>query len=259
MRYPGSATSTSGHGVSGRPGPATGATAISVLTDTQRRFLEAFFESQQEPDPFYLSGGTALAAYYLYHRYSDDLDFFTRDRSNLEPSAHREQLERALTRSSLHIESSVRRGDHVQYLLAGDRGERPLTKIEFVFDTPRYLVAPERHDGVFVDGVLAIAVNKLTALGRREPKDYVDLYEIVRSGPYALDDLVRLVPEKDPGLTPLVLATYFDDARDLSGVAALLSRYMIAALDWDDLVRFYEREAVRLRGLVPPRRRDRQG
>ncbi|MBI2160726.1 MAG: nucleotidyl transferase AbiEii/AbiGii toxin family protein [Candidatus Rokubacteria bacterium] len=228
---------------------------MSVLTDTQRRFLEAFFESQREPDPFYLSGGTALAAYYLHHRYSDDLDFFTRERSNLEPSAHREQLERALTRSSLHIESSARRGDHVQYLLAGDRGERPLTKIEFVFDAPRYLIAPERQDGVFVDGLLAIAVNKLTALGRREPKDYVDLYEIVRSGRYGLGDLVRLVPEKDPGVTPLVLATCFDDARDLSGVAAFLRRYMVIELNWDELVQFYRREAERLRGLVPPRAR----
>lgn len=29
--------------------------------------------------PRYLSGGTGLAAYYLHHRRSDDLDFFTRD------------------------------------------------------------------------------------------------------------------------------------------------------------------------------------
>lgn len=248
----------SGHGASGRPGPATGAPAISVLTDTHRRFLEAFFESQRGPEPFYLSGGTALAAYYLHHRYSDDLDFFTRDRLNLEPSAHREQLERALTRSGLRIESSTRRGDHVQYFLAGGQGERPLTKIEFVFDAPRYLIAPERHDGVFVDGLLAIAVNKLTALGRREPKDYVDLYEIVRTGRHALDDLIRLVPEKDPGVTLLVLATYFDDARDLAGVAGFLRRYMIAELDWDDLVGFYRREAERLRGLLPPRTRGRR-
>lgn len=143
----------------------------------------------------------------------------------------------------------------MQYLLAGDRGERPLTKIEFVFDAPRYLIAPERQDGVFVDGLLAIAVNKLTALGRREPKDYVDLYEIVRSGRYGLGDLVRLVPEKDPGVTPLVLATGFDDARDLSGVAAFLRRYMVIELNWDELVQFYRREAERLRGLVPPRAR----
>lgn len=145
----------------------------------------------------------------------------------------------------------------MQYFLAGDRGERPLTKREFVFDSPPYPVPPQRQDGVFVDALLAIAVNKLTALGRSEPKDYVDLYEIVHSGRHVLDDLVRLAMEKDPGVTPLVLATDFDDARDLSGVADFLRRYMIVALDWDDLVRFFRREAERLRELVPPRTRRR--
>jgi hypothetical protein len=226
-----------------------------VLTDTQQRFLEGLFEPPRDAEPFYLSGGTALAAYYLNHRRSDDLDFFTRDRSNLEPSAHREPLERALSRSRLRIESSARRGDHVQYALRGDRGERPLTKVEFVFDAPPYLAPPERRDGVLVDGLLAIAVNKVTALGRREPRDYVDLYEIVRTRRHQLDDLVRLAAEKDPGLTPLVLAVDFDGARDLAAVADFLRRYMIAPLDWDEVVRFYGHEAERLRGLVPPRAR----
>jgi hypothetical protein len=239
---------------SGKPGPATGAAPISVLTRTQARFLEGFFEVPREPAVFYLSGGTALAGYYLQHRYSDDLDLFTRDRSNLEPSAHRESLERALNRTELTIDRSVRRGDQVQYFLSGDADRRPLTKIEVLFDPPPHLVPPVRQDSVFVDGLLAIAVNKLTALGRREPKDYVDVYEVVRSGRQPLDDLVRLAGEKDPGLTPLVLAVDFDGVVDLPDVVDFLRRYLIVTLDWDELVRFYRREAERLRGLVPPRR-----
>ena len=77
-------------------------------------------------------------------------------------------------------------------------------------------------------------------------------------GRHPLDDLVPLGMEKDPGLTPLVLAADFDSARDLSRIADFLRRYMIAALEWDDLVRFYQREAERLRGLVPPRSRGRR-
>ena len=61
-----------------------------------------------------------------------------------------------------------------------------------------------------------------------------------------------------PGLTPLVLAADFDDARDLSEVADFLRRYMIVALDWGEVVRFYRQEAERLRGLVPPRTRGQQ-
>ncbi|MDP3766745.1 MAG: nucleotidyl transferase AbiEii/AbiGii toxin family protein, partial [Dehalococcoidia bacterium] len=214
-----------------------------------------FFESQQGPEPFYLSGGTALGGYYLAHRYSDDLDFFTRDRANLEPAAHREQLERAVSRTGLSIERSVRHGDHLQYALSGDTGPHALVKVEFLVDPPPHFVSPERQDTAYVDGVLAIGVNKLTALGRREPKDYVDLYEIIRSGRQTLDDLIQLATQKDPGITLLVLADDFDSVVELSGVADLQRRYMVAALDWHELVRFYQREAGRLRELVPPRER----
>lgn len=241
------------------PGPgSTGETLINVLTATQQRFLEAFFESQREPDPFYLSGGTALAGYYLGHRYSDDLDFFTRDRVNLEPATHRESLERALSRSGLSIERAVRRGDYLQYALSGDEGDRPLAKVEFVVDSPPYFDSPDSPRGVFVDSLLAIGINKVTALGRLEPKDYVDLYEIVRSGRQPLDNLVRAAEEKDPGITVLVVAADFDRAAELSGVADFLRRYMVVALDWDELVGFYQREATRLRDLVPPRSPERE-
>lgn len=97
-------------------------------------------------------------------------------------------------------------------------------------------------------------MNKLTVLGRREAKDYVDLYQIVRSGRQSLDDLVRLAPQKDPGLTLLVLAADFDSVVDLTGVADFQRRHMVVDLDWEDLIRFYQREAERLRELVPPRK-----
>jgi predicted nucleotidyltransferase component of viral defense system len=52
--------------------------ANSFLTPLQRAFLRAFFG-----DPvgryFFLTGGTALAAFHLHHRLSDDLDLFTLD------------------------------------------------------------------------------------------------------------------------------------------------------------------------------------
>jgi hypothetical protein len=41
--------------------------------------LDAVFAEEVFARSFYLTGGTALAAFYLFHRYSDDLDFFTND------------------------------------------------------------------------------------------------------------------------------------------------------------------------------------
>lgn len=47
-----------------------------ILKDWQKTAIEYVF-AQQDAAGFYLTGGTALSAYYLNHRISDDLDFFS--------------------------------------------------------------------------------------------------------------------------------------------------------------------------------------
>ncbi len=49
---------------------------VTILTNTQRLFLE-LFGKQSFSQKFYLSGGTALAGFYIPYRYSEDLDFFS--------------------------------------------------------------------------------------------------------------------------------------------------------------------------------------
>ena len=51
--------------------------ALGDLTPAQQRLLTALGESGLTED-FYLSGGTALSAFYLHHRKSADIDLFTR-------------------------------------------------------------------------------------------------------------------------------------------------------------------------------------
>lgn len=48
--------------------------ANNKLTRLQQEFLEAFFRSE---DRFFLTGGAALAGFYLGHRQTHDLDLFT--------------------------------------------------------------------------------------------------------------------------------------------------------------------------------------
>lgn len=52
----------------------------TILTESQRQVIKYISEDKTLSDQFYLAGGTALAAYYLNHRYSDDLDFFTNNK-----------------------------------------------------------------------------------------------------------------------------------------------------------------------------------
>ncbi len=51
---------------------------MTLLTPFQGEFLKAFSRTDLNA-AFYLTGGTALSAFYLQHRLSEDLDFFTSD------------------------------------------------------------------------------------------------------------------------------------------------------------------------------------
>ena len=48
----------------------------SILSEFQKETL-SLFKKTPLAKSYYLAGGTALAEYYLHHRKSEDLDFFT--------------------------------------------------------------------------------------------------------------------------------------------------------------------------------------
>lgn len=48
----------------------------TILTPKQLEFLELAQSQPQLTQRFYLTGGTALAEFYLKHRFSEDIDLF---------------------------------------------------------------------------------------------------------------------------------------------------------------------------------------
>jgi hypothetical protein len=56
----------------------------AVLTPFQKKVLE-FFSSLKDSKHFFLSGGMALAEFYLGHRKSFDLDMFTSEKELILP------------------------------------------------------------------------------------------------------------------------------------------------------------------------------
>jgi hypothetical protein len=50
---------------------------LSILSKNQINILTLLSEEKQIVGSFYLTGGTALAEFYLQHRLSEDLDFFS--------------------------------------------------------------------------------------------------------------------------------------------------------------------------------------
>ncbi len=215
----------------------------SLLTPLQAAFLRAFFAAPIGRS-FFLTGGTALAAFHLHHRLSNDLDLFTLDDAALEAST------RPLEEIAVGIGCALQRTRVTQYfhqlLLTHPQHEVPL-KVDLVRDFgPQY---GERfvRDGITVDSLDNIAVNKIVAIfGRADIKDFVDLYFILQMG-YDFDTLFARAREKDAGLTEF----YF------VGMLRQVERFthlpkMIKPLDLETLRAFYAKMARHLMSRLKP-------
>lgn len=164
-----------------------------LLLPTQQAFIAAF-AGLPDQETFYLAGGTALAEYYLGHRLSFDLDFFTAEGSLVLPFSH--QVE-ALGQVHDFSVTPVRRfATYVEFLVAG-LGET--LKVELAQDTPfRFHPPVDTETGIRVNDLLDLELDKLLAYyGRAEPRDAVDLYFILQREP--VERMLELSSQKDPG------------------------------------------------------------
>lgn len=164
-----------------------------VLTSWQKSVI-GFVAKEAKLVDFYLTGGTVLAAYYLKHRLSDDLDFFSlTDLDLIFLHSLGDRIKNILGVESVRYE---RLYDRHQFFF--QQGEEEL-KVEFARYPFRQLEAVNQRDGVRLDSLRDIAANKLMALlDRFDPKDFVDLFFILQK--FRLGD-VRRDAEKKFGIT----------------------------------------------------------
>ena len=167
--------------------------AETILTRNQLKALELFKKDGELPDVFYLTGGTALTEFYLKHRTSDDLDFFT-DGKEFSFSA----VEKFIKDLSLEISGEARFQklyDRHMFFLSSWNVE-PELKIEFTIYPFAHLSQLKKLGRLQVDSMLDIAANKLMAMIERfEPKDFVDLYFLLQEK-FMIGELVEAVNKK---------------------------------------------------------------
>lgn len=154
----------------------------TILTPPQKKILLIVSQEPRLSD-FYLSGGTALAEYYLKHRLSDDLDFFSyNDVDALFLHDFTAKLKNEIKADAVVFE---RLHDRNIFIFKTKQEE---LKIEFSKYPFKQLDAPILYDGIKVDSLRDIAANKLMALlDRFDPKDFVDLFFILQN--HQLDDI----------------------------------------------------------------------
>lgn len=147
----------------------------ACLHEWQRRLI-AELERSPLVEACYLTGGTALSGFYLAHRDSEDLDFF----SDAEiPLAAIETFLDGIT----EIRSRRYQRLYDRKILLLDIGGQA-AKIEFTrFPFPASGTRRQLPSGLHLDSLLDIYLNKLHAMtDRDEPKDDVDLYFILERG-----------------------------------------------------------------------------
>lgn len=169
--------------------------ANPILTEEQKSFLLAFRDCPFR-DRYYLSGGTA-AAFHLGHRFSDDLDLFTEEPVEIEQIL-------AFLRSLADFEETQyqHRFDRRIFLLRSRT--RKILNVEFTLYPFTRLEPGTVIDGIQVDGLSDILANKFVAMtDRRDPKDYIDVYFILKNNPHF--DIIEAIQnaERKFGITGL--------------------------------------------------------
>jgi hypothetical protein len=168
-------------------------TAHNLLTPLQRKFLEVF-SLLPDQNQFFLTGGTALAEFYLGHRLSYDLDFFTSVDGLIQPVSF--QLEKLTKQRGIDIRIIRRLSAYVEFSISD---EKETLKIDLALDSPFQFEPPVLcHPGILVNSYTDLCTDKLLAYyGHAEPRDAVDLFCIIQTESTEL--LYERARQKDPG------------------------------------------------------------
>jgi len=215
-----------------------------ILSKNQISLLQSLGKSKFVRDNFYLSGGTALAAFYLKHRYSEDLDFFSEKEFDiLNLDVFFKQNKKELGISKIDFEQSYNRNLFFLHF------HPEILKTEFTF-FPFPRIKKERHIGCFnleIDSVLDIAVNKLFSIYQRvQARDYIDLYFICRQEGFSIMDLIKKAKIKfDWHIDFIQLGTQFIKAKQAKDYPRMIKK--ITNNEW---INFFVKEAKKFKKEV---------
>lgn len=207
-----------------------------LFTSLQRKIFDYLAKDKAFTSQFYFTGGTALSAFYLRHRESEDLDFFSEndfDDSELEVLIN--DLSKAL---GFRYQFTKRYKARI-FEFADD--EKLLIKLDFVHSPYKRIEKGIVYEGVVIDSLRDIAANKLLTINQRiEVKDFVDLYFLLQE--FTVWDLIYGVEAKyRMELDRMLIALDFMKVEEFD----FLPR-MLVPLTVKELQNFFKKQALEL-------------
>ena len=192
----------------------------SILTSKQKIFLTLFGSKHTLSSRFYLSGGTALAEFYIPYRLSEDLDFFSeKEIETSELITFLRSIKEEIHYKNFDVSTSFNRN-----LIFLEFDDSDTLKTEFTYFPFTRIDKPIEAYGLKIDSIVDIAVNKLfTIYQSPRSRDFTDLYKIISKYKFELSDLIKKARLKfDVNIDFIQLGSQFMQASELKDYPKLL-------------------------------------
>ncbi len=209
---------------------------IPYFTSKQASLFNQIIGEKYIQDNFYFTGGTALSYFYLRHRYSEDFDFFSKQEIDIDKIQF--LMSELGKKNNFTFTAQFK---EVVYICQANYSDGVSIRIDFGHYPYDFVEKGRTYKYIYVDSLLDIAVNKITAIQRRtQSKDFVDLYFLLKK--FTIWDLFEGVRIKHRmEIEPLLFAADLSVADDL----ITLPR-MIKPLTLIQLKTFYKNLAYKL-------------
>jgi hypothetical protein len=216
-----------------------------VLNPEQELFLNLITQEKSLTKLFYLSGGTALTVFYLFHRKSEDLDFFSE--TEFDPLITYTFLRKIKTKlkiKKIDLQQTFNRNIYFLYLGAL---KKPL-KVEFTYYPFKQIEKGKNVGSLNIDSVLDIAVNKAFTISQNpRTRDFIDIYFILKKYPKVdFKDLLKKARVKfDWHIDYINLGTQLLKVKILKDYPIMLKDF-----DYGEVEDFFLQEAGKLKEQI---------
>lgn len=215
----------------------------SILSRNQKNLLKLLSEEKSICDNFYLTGGTALAEFYLHHRLSEDLDFFCEQEFDAQSiSVILKKIQKPAGIKKIEYQQSFNRNLFFIYT------DTDIIKTEFTYFPFARIEQKQKFGGLFIDSLVDIATNKIfTIYQKPRSRDFIDLYLILKNKPsMTIDSLIDNAQVKFGNHIDLVqLGAQYMKAKELKDYPIMIDK-----LDEKVWQEFFIAEAKKLKSKV---------
>ena len=215
-----------------------------ILTDYQIEILKIFFSSSLGRQ-FFLTGGTALAAFYLGHRLSKDLDLFSIE--EFDSLELQKIIEQIADKTHSTVTTKVKTQNYNEVYFENTKLGW-IQKVDFIKDQPILFGERKKVDLVIVDSLENITAGKILAIfGRLEAKDFLDLYFICKETGLNFFKLFEKTKKKDTGLDEFYFANMLSEVVNIRDFPKTLKPF-----NKKELVKFFMEISDKLYSKIKP-------